>query len=158
DASAPERDLSIDLRDSADVMPRCVVVDDAFDWQGVEPPDRPLDDLIIYEVHVKGFTPHPSSGVRHPGTYLGFIQRIPHLVRLGTKAVELLPVHEKHTEDFLCERGLTNYWGYNTIGFFAPESTYSTERTPGCQVTEMKTLVRELHRAGIEVILDVVYN
>ncbi len=158
DAAAPERDLSIDRRDSAGAMPRCIVVDDSFDWQGVEPPDIPLDRLVIYEVHLVGFTAHPSSGVRHPGTYLGFIDRIPHLKALGINAVELLPVHEKQVEDFLRDRGLTNYWGYNTVGFFAPESTYSTGRTLGCQVAEMKTLVRELHRAGIEVILDVVYN
>ncbi len=158
DASSPERDMSIDRRDSAGAMPRCIVVDDSFDWQGVEPPDIPLDRLVIYEVHVKGFTAHPSSKVSHPGTYLGFIERIPHLVRLGINAVELLPVHENQVEDFLTGRGLTNYWGYSTIGFFAPESTYSTGRTLGGQVAEMKTLVRELHRAGIEVILDVVYN
>jgi len=158
DPAAPERDLSIDRRDSAAAMPRCIVVDDAFDWQGVEPPDIPLDQLVIYEVHVKGFTAHPSAKVRFPGTYLGFIERIPHLQRLGINAVELLPVHEHDVEGFLRDRGLTNYWGYNTIGFFAPESSYSTGRTLGCQVAEMKTLVRELHRAGIEVILDVVYN
>ncbi len=158
DVSSPERDMSIDRRDSAGAMPRCIVVNDAFDWQGVEPPDLPLDRLVIYEVHVKGFTAHPSSKVSHPGTYLGFIERIPHLKHLGINAVELLPVHESQVEDFLHERGLTNYWGYSTIGFFAPESTYSTGRTLGGQVAEMKTLVRELHRAGIEVILDVVYN
>jgi isoamylase len=158
DAASPERDLSIDRRDSAEVMPRCIVTDDSFDWQGVEPPDLRLDQLVIYEVHVKGFTAHPSSGVRHPGTYLGFIERIPHLKRLGVNAVELLPVHEKQDEDFLRDKRLSNYWGYNTVGFFAPESSYSTGRTLACQVTEMKTLVRELHRAGIEVILDVVYN
>ncbi|HKE15219.1 MAG TPA: glycogen debranching protein GlgX [Kofleriaceae bacterium] len=158
DPAAPEGDLSMDVRDSAGAMPRCIVVDDAFDWQGVEPPDLRLEQLVIYEVHVKGFTAHPSSGARQPGTYLGFIDRIPHLKRLGVNAVELLPVHEKCVEDFLVGRGLTNYWGYNTLGFFAPESTYATGRTLGCQVGEMKTLVRELHRAGIEVILDVVYN
>jgi isoamylase len=107
---------------------------------------------------VKGFTAHPSSSVAHPGTYLGFIEKIPHLTRLGVNAVELLPVHEYYVDDFLHDKGLTNYWGYNSIGFFAPESSYATGQSPGCQVTEFKTLVRELHRAGIKVILDVVYN
>jgi len=109
-------------------------------------------------VHVKGFTAHPSSRVKLPGTYLGFIEKIPYLQRLGINAVELLPVHEFYVDDFLLARGLTNYWGYNSVGFFAPESTYGTVREPGCQVPEFKTLVRALHRAGMKVILDVVYN
>jgi len=158
DPRASDRDLVMDGRDDSAVVPRCVVVDDAFDWQGVEPPDRALDELVLYEVHVKGFTAHPSSGSRAPGTYLGFIDRIPHLQALGVNAVELLPIHEIHVEDFLRDKGMTNYWGYSTLGFFAPESTYGSGRSPACQVAELKTLVRELHRAGIEVILDVVYN
>ena len=151
-------DLSFDTRDNTPLVPKGIVVDEGFDWQGVRSPEFRLEELVIYEVHVKGFTAHPSSGVRFPGTYLGFIEKIPHLTRLGINAVELLPVHEHYVDDFLIERGLTNYWGYNSIGFFAPESSYSTGRTPGCQVAEFKTLVRELHRAGIAVILDVVYN
>src|SRR5215831_19215770 len=99
-----------------------------------------------------------TSKVKWPGTYLGFIETIPHLRRLGVNAVEFLPVHEFYVDDFLINRGLTNYWGYNSIGFFAPESSYGTQIAPGCQVAEFKTLVRELHRAGIKVILDVVYN
>ena len=147
-----------DTRDNTRIVPKCIVVDDAFDWQGIKPPDLDLEELVIYEVHLKGFTAHPSSGVELAGTYLGFIEKIPHLVRLGINAVELLPVHECYVDDFLEQKGLTNYWGYNSIGFFAPESSYATGRTPGCQVTEFKTLVRELHKAGIKVILDVVYN
>jgi glycogen operon protein len=147
-----------DGRDNTLVVPKSIVVDDAFDWEGVRPPELGLEQLVIYEVHVKGFTAHPSSGARFPGTYLGFIDKIPYLTRLGVNAVELLPVHEYYVDDFLVSRGLTNYWGYNSIGFFAPEWSYSTQREPGCQVTEFKTLVRELHRAGIKVILDVVYN
>jgi glycogen operon protein len=147
-----------DRRDNSAVVPKAVVINDAFDWQGVEAPDVSIKDLIIYEVHVKGFTAHPSSGVSAPGTYLGFIEKIPHLTRLGVNAVEFLPVHEFYVEDALVRRGLTNYWGYNSIGFFAPESSYGSRRAPGCQVDEFKTLVRELHRAGIAVILDVVYN
>jgi glycogen operon protein len=148
----------LDTRDNTVGVPKGIVVDDAFDWQGVRSPDLELEQLIIYEVHVKGFTAHPSSGVRFPGTYLGFVEKIPHLTRLGVNAVELLPVHEYYVDDFLIERGLTNYWGYNSIGFFAPESSYGAGRAPGSQVAEFKTLVRELHRAGIKVILDVVYN
>ncbi len=158
DARSAERDLSYDARDDARIVPKAIVVDDAFDWDGDESPSRPLEDLVIYEVHVKGFTASASSGVTHPGTYLGFIEKIPHLVDLGVNAVELLPVHESVTEDFLSSGGRTNYWGYNTLSFFAPESSYGTRRTPGCEVQEFKTLVRALHRAGIEVILDVVYN
>src|SRR4030095_10349529 len=127
------------------------------DGQGTEPPDPRLEQLIIYEVHVKGFTAHPSSGVRNPGTYLGFIEKISYLKELGINAVELLPVHEYYVDDFLLQKGLTNYWGYNSIGFFAPESSYSTGRIPGCQVAEFKTLVRELDKAGMKVLLDVVY-
>jgi len=148
-----------DGRDNGTKVPKGIVIDDAaFDWQHDESPALTLEQLFVYEVHVKGFTAHPSSRVQSPGTYLGFIEKIPHLQRLGINAVELLPVHEFYVDDFLRERGLTNYWGYNSIGFFAPESSYSTGRTPGCQVTELKTLVRELHRAGIKVLLDVVYN
>jgi len=147
-----------DRRDNSAIVPKSIVVDDAFDWQAATPPDLRLEQLVIYEVHVKGFTAHPSSGVRNRGTYLGFVEKIGHLQQLGINAVELLPIHEHYVDDFLVDKGLTNYWGYNSIGFFAPESSYSTGAEPGCQVNEFKTLVRELHRAGIKVILDVVYN
>jgi isoamylase len=147
-----------DLRDNSSVVPKAIVMDDAFDWQGVKSPELGLEQLVIYEVHLKGFTAHPSSRVSSPGTYLGFVEKIPYLTSLGINAVELLPVHEYYVDDFLSDRGLTNYWGYNSIGFFTPESSYSSGAAPGCQVAEFKTLVRELHRAGIKVILDVVYN
>jgi glycogen operon protein len=149
---------ALDLRDNTTIVPKSIVVDDTFDWQGVRPPELGLEQLVIYEVHVKGFTADPSSGVGSPGSYLGFIEKIPHLTRLGVNAVELLPVHEYYVDDFLRHKGLTNYWGYNSIGFFAPESSYASSTARGAQVTEFKTLVRELHRAGIKVILDVVYN
>jgi glycogen operon protein len=159
DAQPGAGELVADTRDNTAVVPKGIVIDDgAFDWQGVCSPRRGLEELVIYEVHVKGFTAHPSSGVRSPGTYRGFIEEIPYLTRLGVNAVELLPVHEYYVDDFLIARGLTNYWGYNSIGFFAPESSYGSGSAPGCQVAEFKTLVRELHRAGIQVILDVVYN
>jgi glycogen operon protein len=158
DAGAGQADLVADARDNAAIVPKAIVVDDTFDWQGTSAPDLDLAELIIYEVHVKGFTAHPSSSVDHPGSYLGFSEKIPYLQRLGVNAVELLPVHEYYVDDFLVDKGLTNYWGYNSIGFFAPESSYAAGSSPGCQVTEFKTMVRELHRAGIKVILDVVYN
>ena len=158
DAASAGRDLSVDSRDNSQLVPKGIVVDDAFDWRGDASPAIPFERLIIYEAHAKGFTAHPSSRVRNPGTYLGFAAKIPYLKRLGVNAVELLPVHAGHVEDFLLARGLTNYWGYNTLGFFAPESGYGTGTTPGCEVAEFKTMVRALHRAGIEVILDVVYN
>ena len=149
---------TLDLRDNTTIVPKAIVIDDAFDWQGTTSPDLKLEQLVIYEVHLKGFTAHPSSSVRNAGTYLGFIEKIPHLTRLGVNAIELLPVHEYYVDDFLSAKGLTNYWGYNSIGFFAPESSYRAGKMPGCQVTEFKTLIRELHKAGIKVILDVVYN
>lgn len=151
-------DLRMDDRDDTKETPKCVVIGNSFDWQGDGLLYLDFEKLFIYEVHVKGFTAHPSSGVSNPGTYLGFIDKIPYLKSLGVNAVELLPVQEKYPEDYLVKKGLTNYWGYNTIGFFAPEWSYSTMSEPGCQVREFKTLVRELHKAGIEVILDVVYN
>jgi isoamylase len=157
-SSSESKDLTPDLRDNYIIAPKSIVVDDHFDWQNDASPDVSLEKLFIYEVHVKGFTAHPSSGVKHPGTYLGFIEKIPYLQHLGINAVEFLPIHEFYVEDHLRLRGLTNYWGYNTIGFLAPELSYSTGSFPGCQVEEFKTLVRELHRAGIVVILDVVFN
>jgi isoamylase len=159
DSRSPERDLSRDLRDNTAAVPKGIVINDAFDWQGDNPGETmALEKLVIYEVHLKGYTAHPSARVRFPGTYLGFIEKIPHLTALGVNAVELLPVHEFYVEDFLTARGLTNYWGYNSIGFFAPESSYAAGNERGSQVVEFKTLVRELHKAGIKVILDVVYN
>ena len=159
DARPGGGELVLDTRDTSTNAPKAVVIDDhAFDWQGDVSPPLSLEQLFIYEVHVKGFTAHPSSRVTSPGTYLGFIEKIPYLQRLGVNAVELLPVHEFYVDDFLLGRGLTNYWGYNSIGFFAPECSYASDHTPGCQVAEFKTLVRALHRAGIKVILDVVYN
>src|SRR5512135_703793 len=158
DPDSPQKDLAPDKREDMSIVPKSIVIDDRFDWRGDTPLDIPFEKLYIYELHVKGFTAHPSANVEHAGTYLGFIEKIPYLKELGINAVELLPVHEHYDEDFLLSKGLTNYWGYNTLAFFAPELSFSTRRTPGCQVLEFKTLIRELHRAGIEVILDVVYN
>jgi len=158
DVNAPKKDLIRDERDNSHIVPKSIVMDDNFDWQGDKPLHIPMNELIVYETHVKGFTAHHTSGVKYPGTYPGFIEKILYLKELGINCVELLPVQEKFSRDFLVRNGLKDYWGYNTIGFFAPESSYSTQQSPGCQVKEFKTLVRELHKAGIEVILDVVYN
>jgi glycogen operon protein len=159
DPQAEEKDLSFDRRDNSEIVPKSIVIDDKeFDWQGDLHPDIPLDETIIYEVHLKGFTAHPSSGVKHPGTYAGFSEKIPYLKELGINAVGLLPVHEFYTEDNLAQRNLTNYWGYNTLCYFAPEFSYSSQKSLACQVNEFKTLVRQLHKAGIEVLLDVVFN
>src|SRR3990170_4376180 len=158
DTDAVDKPFLMDKRDNTHIVPKSVVVDNSFDWKGDAPPDIPLEKLFIYEVHLKGFTAHPSSDAKNPGTYLGFIEKIPYLKEIGINAVELLPIHEFYVDDFLVNKGMTNYWGYNTLCFFTPESSYSTGSYPGCQVSEFKTLVRELHKAGIEVILDVVYN
>ncbi len=154
----PDADLTLDTRPSHFAMPKCLVHDRPFDWQGVTRPRLRPSDLVVYEVHLKGFTRDSSSGVSNPGTYLGFIEKIPYLTSLGINAVEFLPLQAFYSEDFLANRGLRNYWGYNTIGFFAPHAEYGSGSYPGCEVEECKTLVRELHRAGIAVILDVVYN
>ncbi|MFC1755548.1 glycogen debranching protein GlgX, partial [Thermoproteota archaeon] len=156
--NSTKKDLKKDMRENKNIVPKSIVMDDSFDWQGDRRPSISLNKLVIYETHVKGFTAHPSSGVKYPGTYLGFIEKIPHLKELGVNAVELLPVYEFHIGNFLVEKELTEYWGYNPIGFFAPESSYSTGVSLGCQISEFKTMVKELHRAGIEVIIDVVYN
>ena len=158
DPAVSDPGAAMDCRENLNIVPKAIVMDSAFDWQGDSPPDIPFEELIIYEAHLKGFTAHASSGVRHPGTYLGFIEKIPYLRSLGINAVEFLPLHEFYNENFLQDRGLSNYWGYNSIGFFSPEISYSTCSHAGCQVQEFKTMVRELHRAGIEVIMDVVYN
>ncbi len=124
-----------------------------FDWQGISAPEIPLQDLIIYEMHVRGFTQDPSSSVSHPGTYLGLIEKIPYLKKLGVNAVELLPIFE-FDETHLKQKPLVNYWGYNPTHFFAPKRGYAHINP----IEEFKLLVRELHRNGILVILDVVYN
>lgn len=154
-------DFEMDDRDNASLMPRCVVVDDAFDWSGDRPINRPMSETVIYEVHVKGFSklwdilPEPLRG-----TYagLGSSEAIAYFKKLGINAVEVLPVHHFVNDSFLEGRGLSNYWGYSSIGYLAPESRYSASGSMGQQVTEFKGMVKLLHAAGIEVIMDVVYN
>jgi isoamylase len=157
----PKEDLSRDKRDDAALLPKCVVVDPAFDWGEDRHPRTPLHRSVIYEVHVKGFTQqHPDIPEPLRGTYAGLASphAIEYLKSLGVTAVELLPVHQKINDRHLVEKGLSNYWGYNTIGFFAPDSRYAASGRMGEQVREFKAMVKTLHAAGIEVILDVVYN
>ena len=139
--------------------PKCVVVDDRFDWQGDRHLKRPLSETIIYEMHIRGFTQSSTSGVEQPGTYLGIVEKIPYLKSLGVTAVELMPVHEFPTEEPTARgRERSNYWGYDPMAFFAPHRGYMEGSKPGDQVRQFKEMVRELHAAGIEVILDVVFN
>src|SRR6266571_2154860 len=156
-----KEDLAQDFRDDAWGVPKSVVIDTAFDWQGERRPGIPLHNSVIYEVHVRGFSKlwnEVSEELR--GTYaaLGTPAAIDYFKKLGVTAVELLPVHAHIDDKGLIDRGLTNYWGYNTIGFFAPHAQYSSSGQMGQQVSEFKAMVRSLHAAGIEVILDVVYN
>ena len=157
----PDEDLARDDRDDAAAMPRCVVVDPTFDWEDDRPLRIPWEHTFIYELHVKGMTArHPAVPAALRGTYAGLATAagIDHLVALGVTAVELLPVHHSTREKHLVEKGLPNYWGYSSIGFFAPDARFASGGTCGEQVREFQTMVRALHRAGIEVILDVVYN
>ncbi|MDR0871041.1 MAG: glycogen debranching enzyme, partial [Planctomycetaceae bacterium] len=151
--------------------PKCVVIDDDdFDWRGDQHIRHDLSKSVIYELHVKGFTQSQTSGVKHNGTYLGLIEKIPYLQDLGITAVELMPIHEFLDEDPLASRAAPideagsaagkcrNYWGYDTLAFFAPHRGYACGKEPGAQVREFKELVRAFHQAGIEIILDVVFN
>ncbi|MCA1692984.1 MAG: glycogen debranching protein GlgX, partial [Actinobacteria bacterium] len=154
-------DTVADERDSAPHVPRSVVADTLFPWGDDQRPRTPWHDTIIYETHVKGFTArHPDVPEPLRGTYAGLASpaAIEHLLRLGITAVELLPVHHFVSEHSLVKRGLVDYWGYNTLGYFAPHAAYSASGGAGNQVREFKAMVRSLHAAGIEVILDVVYN
>ena len=156
-----KEDLAQDFRDDAWGVPKSVVIDTAFDWQGDRRPGIPMQNSVIYEVHVKGFSKVWNEVPEElRGTYaaLGTPGAIDYFKKLGVTAVELLPVHAHINDKGLIDRGLTNYWGYNTIGFFAPHAQYSSSGQMGQQVSEFKTMVRSLHAAGIEVILDVVYN
>ena len=160
-SGAEDADLTIDETDDAAAIPRSVVVDPAFDWEGDRRLDRRWSTTVIYETHVKGFTMlHPDIPDELRGTYAGLASEpaIAHLRDLGVTAVELLPIHHIADESFLAERGLSNYWGYSSIGYLAPHSAYSSSGSRGEQVREFKAMVKSLHAAGIEVILDVVFN
>jgi len=154
-------DLPADDRDSAAFVPLAAVIDPSFDWGDDRPPRTPWRDTIIYEAHVKGLTQlHPEIPASQRGTYsaLACAPVLDHFARLGVTAVELLPVHHQVDEEHLVARGLTNYWGYNTLAFFAPDFRYASSPGVGHAVREFKSMVRALHAAGLEVILDVVYN
>jgi isoamylase len=147
--------------DSAPYVPRCAIIDPAFDWGDDRHPNVPWDDTVIYELHVRGFTrQHPDVPSERRGTYAGLAHPavIDYLRSLGVTAVELMPVHQFVSEPFVQARGTRNYWGYNTLGFFAPHAAYAHASDPGGVVREFKSMVRALHAAGIEVLLDVVYN
>jgi isoamylase len=152
------KDLSFDRRDSARAMPKCRIIDPAHTWGADAAPRRPWADTVIYEAHTKGMTEaHPDFRKPVAGTFeaLGSPQVVEHLVRLGVTAIELLPIQSFFDDRYLVEKGLSNYWGYNTVGFFAPAPRYLM---PGNDIAEFKYMVQRLHEAGIEVILDVVYN
>lgn len=153
-----------ELQDLSD-FPKCVVVSDDFDWNGDRPLNYPLENTVIYETHLKGYTASSSSEVEKElaGTYKGFTKKIDYLKALGITSVEFLPLfefdeNENGNSNPRTGESLVNYWGYSTIGFFAPKTTYAADKTPGASVKEFKQMVKELHKAGIEVILDVVYN
>ena len=157
----PNADLSMDGRDDAWGVPKCVVVVPEFEWEHDRAPRTPWHKSVIYEVHVKGFTArHPEVPPELRGTYAGLASppMLDYLNRLGVTAIELMPVHEFTDDKRLIDLGLRNYWGYNTINYFSPAARYSRSGDLGGQVLEFKEMVKTLHRAGIEVILDVVYN
>ena len=157
----PDEDLKIDTEDDSSGVPKGVVTAGHFDWENDRPPMRPLHNTVIYEAHVKGLTArHPDVPDQIRGTYAGvaYPTVIEYLKKLGITAVELMPVHAFLDDKILLEKGLRNYWGYNSINFFSPDARYSSSGDRGEQIGEFKGMVKALHRAGIEVILDVVYN
>jgi glycogen operon protein len=159
--NGPDADLRRDRRNSAPYLPKCVVIDPVFAWEQDRPPRTPWHHTLLYEAHVKGLTArHPEVPPQWRGTYRGLTHPalLEHFHRLGVTAVEMLPVHQFLDEHHLVQEGLTNYWGYSSLGFFAPEARYASTGVVGQQVVEFKTMVHTLHRAGLEVILDVVYN
>ncbi len=149
--------------DNVGASMRSVVIDpDDYDWEGDEPLRIPLADTVIYEMHVRGFTQSPTSGVTNPGTFAGITEKIPYLKSLGVTAVELLPIYDFDEQDVLRHSPdgtpLHNYWGYDPYGHFAPQSSYCMDPSAGSHLREFRDMVKALHAAGIEVILDVVYN
>ncbi|MDX6469654.1 MAG: isoamylase, partial [Gaiellaceae bacterium] len=156
-----DADLELDDQDDASAIPKCVVIDPAFDWEDDVPPGHAWSETVIYEAHVKGLTKrHPGVRGDLQGTYAGLASEpaLEYFNTLGVTAVEVLPIHHIADESFLHDRGLTNYWGYSSIGYLTPHALYAATGTHGEQVREFKGMVKALHKAGIEVILDVVYN
>ncbi len=163
DPSAPEQDLVLSTRNNSTSMPKCVWVNEPFDWQADQPPRHPWSKTVIYEMHVRGFTIHPTSGVNHPGTYRGLMEKIPYLKSLGVTAVELMPVQEFNDGSVTRKnpqttQPLKNYWGYDPVVFCAAKASYSSSGGSSQQKLEFKEMIRAFHKAGIEVILDVVFN
>lgn len=163
DPAAPTQDLVASSVDNAGAMPKCIFTRAHFHWQDDLPPRHPWSKTVIYELHVRGFTIHPSAGVAHPGTYRGLMEKIPYLSDLGITAVELMPVHEFNERQApginpQTAEPLSNYWGYDPVAFMAPKASYSSAGGLGQQKLEFMEMVRALHQAGIEVILDVVFN
>jgi glycogen operon protein len=163
DPSSPGKDLTSSKLDNAKTMPKCVFVNDPFNWAGDQPLRHPWSKTVIYETHVRGFTIHPKSGVNHPGTYRGLMEKIPYFKTLGVTAVELMPVQEFNEASVTrknpqTNERLKNYWGYDSVAYFAPKASYSSSGGLGQQKLEFKEIVQAFHKAGIEVILDVVFN
>ncbi|MDR1956489.1 MAG: glycogen debranching protein GlgX, partial [Treponema sp.] len=163
DPQNPLGDSSFSTIDDLPSKPRCVVIDDAFDWQEDRPLNYPLRFSVLYETHVRGLTKHPDSQVKHPGTYRGVIEKIPFFKELGVTSLEFLPIQEFHEREHTrlnprTGKPLVNYWGYSTVAFFAPKGSYASDTSLGGSVREFKEMVRELHKAGLEVILDIVFN
>jgi len=163
DSSSELSDLSISTVDDAGTTPKCIFTGDHFDWEMDAPPKHSASDTVIYETHVRGFTIHPSSGVAHPGTFIGLTEKIPYLQDLGVTAIELMPVlefneNESNRLNPITKEKLRNYWGYNPVAFLAPKQSYSMVGPHRRQTVEFREMVKAFHRAGIEVILDIVLN
>jgi isoamylase len=163
EASSPLKDLSISTIDNAGTAPKCIFTRDHFDWEMDSPPKHSASDTVIYETHVRGFTIHPSSGVVRPGTFVGLTEKIPYLKDLGVTAIELMPVLEFNENESqrlnpITGEKLKNYWGYNPVACFAPKQSYSFGGSEWRQTVEFREMVKAFHRAGIEVILDIVLN
>jgi isoamylase len=163
DPSVPDGDSGCSMIDNAGAMPKCVFTQEYFDWHEDRPPRHPWSKMVIYETHVRGFTIHPSSGVEHPGTYRGLTEKISYFKALGVTAVELMPVQEFNEHQGIgvnphTGQPLKNYWGYDPVAFCAPKASYSSSGGAGQQTLEFKEMVQAFHAAGIEVILDVVFN
>jgi isoamylase len=163
DSSSKLTDLSFSTVDNAVTTPKCIFTDNHFDWETDSPPKHSASDTVIYETHVRGFTIHPSSGVAHPGTFAALTEKIPYLQDLGVTAIELMPVlefneNESNRLNPITGERLKNYWGYNPVAYFAPKQSYSFEGSHWQQTVEFREMVKAFHRAGIEVILDIVLN
>ena len=163
DSSSPLGDLEISTIDNAGASPKCIFVSDHYDWETDAPPKHSVSDTVIYETHVRGFTVHPSSGVTYPGTFIGLTEKIPYLLDLGVTAIELMPVIEFNENESkrlnpITGEKLRNYWGYNPVAFFAPKQSYSVVGRRRRQTLEFREMIKAFHRAGIEVILDIVLN